>query len=528
MKKTLLAFTALFGIAVLANAQFRFSDGDATKLERGVSLTTDPVTGDVTALVHFNTNKTSTVASGSSKQTINGTRGQLINVYNENSAVTWPKGNESRLNNINQNNNVIMADSLGCFLDYYTAVDKPAMSADHGFWYPANVYFLKDKTLAAGVTDRTTLAEADRVFAIYPGMYKKYGAMFAFDLSGLSPTSDIEFEMYTYDDGNTGKTATYDLWIGIGNNAGITSNNIDTTKMTVVRNVYTSGEAMKTVKLAEAFGKNISELSKNKVYFAITTSGTGEAMNPMKYDPIIAFDNFKVTYSAPTWLNPASTLWNERSEYRNTDPIENVAVSAGEKAVFYVELEMKNRVVDLTVDLDKLEGASPETAMLRAVGAQAWVDNAWVDIAGVNVTPATQSATDGTWSKERLTIPASTNVQEKIRLVLNHEVKAADINGATFENRFELNNGVRFYYDVNAKLNLASSSLVSESVENISIYSAESKIFVKNAANNVTVYSTDGKAVRSVSKAAAAKGISVESGAYIVSTGKMTEKVIVK
>lgn len=517
MKKTFLVITAIT-VAFCVNAQFR----EETSADKGIEMTTDAL-GNTTLRAHFNTTNTKTVTSGSSKERQQGPRGQLVNVYNELNGIIWPKDNDTRINNINSNGNNMMADSLGCIIDFYSATGSPAMSSAHGFWYPTNAFILKDKTLADGITDRTTLAGADRVFAVYPGMYKSYAAMFGFNLEGKSAVTDIEFEMYTLDKGTAGGTATYDLWLGLG--TGITSNNIDTTKMTVVRGVYTSGEAQKTIKIANTFGLNISDLSNYKVYFAISTNGTGTAMNPMQYDPVIAFDNFTVTYASPAWINPVAVANEEVNNMANM--AENISL-VDNTAVFPLDLEMTNRVKNMTVTLDIESSVNPETAQLRIKGAQSWNGSAWVDIADATLTAPTTE--DGeSWSKEKITIPAGDGSQEKIRILLSANA-TGKADGDLCTQKFEIDNGVRIWYNYFGTFNMTPTSLLSAAIgtEQINIFSEQGKIFVQNTTESVTVYGLDGKVLQSVSGTDAASGIIINAGTYLVTAGNVSEKLIVK
>jgi hypothetical protein len=190
-----------------------------------------------------------------------------------------------------------------------------------------------------------------------------------------------------------------------------------------------------------------------------------------------------------------------------------------------VYLTDNNRAAALTVtEGNDGGGTNPKFtfAATGAVKAKAADGTYSVDV------PYTFVPTDGT-TKFLLTIPApavGTIVNDTLELALTVK-NIAD--GAISAERLEITNGVRFYYNVSAKgTTITGVPANPNPVAPVSIYSEAKSIVALNTTENVIVTNIDGRIIRNVNPSQAAKGIRVETGAYIVKTGNTIQKVLVK
>jgi hypothetical protein len=510
MKKTTVMLLASMFATSAIYAQFRIDKNYPTA---GIKATVDSAKATNTVLVDFNTDVVLSTYGVFKKATTQ--RGVQIKVYNEQGTEVSPV--DSKSNNYGSNGNPIHVANIDSIISFYTAKSVPAWSTSHNFWKPVN-----------GIFDIETTDPTNQAIGAYPGMYKEVDYRFYFNFEGYTVNSDIEFDINTLNVGNTAKTAVYKLMVSLGSDKTSRASESKTPDYQET-SFYTTGTGLKHVKLAEQFGVSPSVFSNKKIYIALYTTGTGDAINPFKYDPVIAVDNITTVLGLASWITPnvgiAANSGQETNSFGNqSSPVENIS-HVNDVATFPFDLEMKNRVKALSVAIDTK--MAPESLPLRLVGAQSWSGSEWVDITGVTITTPTQDV-NGDWGNEKISIPASTGGDEKIRLLLARNVKTADANGDIFNTRLELDNGTRFWYQYYGKFNNSSSSVAAETKPKVAIDVFEKKIVVTNATENVNVTDLKGQTIASVSNVEAASGISVATGTYVVSTGNVTKKLIVK
>jgi hypothetical protein len=175
---------------------------------------------------------------------------------------------------------------------------------------------------------------ANQAYGVHPGIYKKLEYDIALRLAGQVLTSDISFTMNTYDAGNTGETASYDLRLKFSST--------DTT----IQDFYTTGSGLKSVNVAETFGLPISALSnQSEVHLYISTDGTGTAIAEGSYDPTIVVDDITVTFAAPVWIEPSGGL--DGGTFSNADA--PFTGNVGEPTVVGLPLKIKGRVAALKI-----------------------------------------------------------------------------------------------------------------------------------------------------------------------------------
>lgn len=514
MKKTFLIGAAL-AVTLTAGAQFRI---DKDYPEAGTKVVVDSVAGQKSIVVDFNTNKSGLSVQGGSLVRAQNQRGMKVEVYTETGAVVQPPNNDSRINNYGGNGNMLCVEDVANIISYYTDPAAGAWSANHKFWMPSNALFYKNAGDAS-----------DRVFGVYPGMYKEILSYFYFNLDGLYLSSDLSVEMYTYDAGNTGAKAAYTMLVGIGKDyTGDYLSNPDYTNSNFykVDSIYVTGDALKTINVAEAIGLETSALNGKKLYITFRTKGTGVAMNPFQYDPVVVYDNFKVSATMPFWLTPDVGVEGNAVVNNSATPVENISLDENNRAIFPIDLEMKNRISAMKTTID-VENSNPAVLKYRLSGAQTWDGTQWVDIAGVQITAPVYDADKDSWSKESMTIPvtSATGDQEKVRILVYRDLKDTDNNGDIVTTRFELDNGVRIYYDYSGKINKSATSAAAALAEDMNIYASSGKLYVTNYSDDISIFNLSGQLVKTITGIDGQKGISLAEGNYLVSTKDGTVKV---
>ena len=164
----------------------------------------------------------------------------------------------------------------------------------------------------------------NEALAIYPGIFKEFDLRFSFRSDRRQWTRDIEFDVLTVDEGNTGKTATWDIIVSLTYN-GLNPNSdrdvTDSTRLgetgeiigglvitdaeTGVTNepiarrwkagTYTTGSPILHINVNKVMGLKPHELFNRTVVIALQTRGTeGDTDNATgTYDPIVGIDNIK-------------------------------------------------------------------------------------------------------------------------------------------------------------------------------------------------------------------------------------------
>ncbi len=279
---------------------------------------------------------------------------------------------------------------------------------------------------------------ANQAYGVHPGIYKKLEYEFVFRWAGQILTSDFEFDMFTYDEGNTGATATYYLRVDFGS--------IDTT----VQNVYVTGSELKHIKLAELTGLNISDFSnQSEVHIFIGTDGTGTEIAEGVYDPVVVFDNMTVTFAAPVWVDPAGGL--DGGTFGNADaPFKG---SIGEDKMVSIPLKMMGRVAPMTIT-DKLWKNNsgdkvnkvltfPDTLGIMANDGEG---NYTVEVP-YSIQPAAWDMGTQSWSEQKITVAAPETAQD-LDWMFSFKVKPEAENYFT---NIEIESTVRVTYQVHVE-----------------------------------------------------------------------------
>lgn len=504
MKKQILLIAALFGLSLGANAQFKM----ATNVSAGNLLETLP-NGDSRFTVNFNTDKAVFVKAQTQK-------GVQVCVFNDLGAEV--NGFNGKVNNYGGNGNFLHVDTISKLLDYNTVVTEKPWSSKQNFWKPEHL--LIDNGSAT-----------DQAFAAYPGIYKKVLYSFCFGMAGYGLNSDISLEMKTFDIGNTTKQATYKMMVGIDadvvlkdpKKAEAATSADNTATWYVVDNIYTTSataadQNLKKINVAEAIGLNPSAFNGKKVYILFYTAGTGTSIQHGIYEPIVAFDNMSVTYGVPSWIVPTVAKADVNIGYNDSVAIQK-PVNVESEIKFNLQDAKRAGIITIQEDASSAFGqfSFAETGAIKAKDANGQYT---IDV------PYTRTMGEKEGSpSEILTIPAPTSGLADDDLEITMKVTPTALSNI-MEN-LEITNGVRFRYQFFVQ-GVEGTGIQNPALTQNIISSNAGKIYVAKATGDVEVVNLAGVVLKTVSADAAASGIAVDQGAYIVKVADVIEKVSVK
>jgi len=186
-----------------------------------------------------------------------------------------------------------------------------------------------------------------------------------------------------------------------------------------------------------------------------------------------------------------------------------------------VYLKDKDRVAPLTI-INDVEFPPSKYQFLDSAGVFA------NDGAGNYTVPVTYTVTrsvlnseTGNYSDSYLTIPApASKVDDDIMVLMTFNPKASE-----FTERIEVNNGVRFWWDVQTKGYVG---LDKTTLATIKVYSSNSTIVLEGATQPVTLYNSLGQSMGSFQPDQATSGLVVKPGLWLVKTQEGTVKVMVR
>lgn len=373
------------------------------------------------------------------------------------------------------------------------------------------------------------------VFGMYPGRAKVIEYLYRFDYTAKACTDDITFEMNTYDTGNTGKTAVYQM--AVYKSSVSTANLIGDTV-----NVYTTGQGLKTVNLAQEIGVTPADLSNKSLYVVIKTYGTSNASDIVDglpniatvQDPTIVFDNFVLMYASSSWSVPSGVIASAVFNHNDGNPVyvgqsatdfsggTPVSAFINDTTKITINLVDINRIGAITIKEANDGGAhSANFAFTNTGCVKKKINGVFTDI------PYTYVPYEGTTPTAMvLTIPApaSGSVNDTLQIISS----AVNIpSAATRTVRYEIDNGIRFWYNVGAQGSLYTGNQ-SVDLNKVMISTSNNTVFVSNATENVIVTNINGQRVKISTALQAAKGIQLSTGLYIVKSGEFVQKVLVK
>ncbi|WP_297088157.1 cadherin-like beta sandwich domain-containing protein [uncultured Draconibacterium sp.] len=414
--------------AGVSNAQFKFGD----KSSIGQSITVDSLSGVTTFLVDFNTDKgnstwtqdsTGLSISFSKCQTNKGIKQE---VFTDASATAEKVFNgDFKVRNWGSYENPVRMASIDSMTAIFTKYgEKYAGTGDstkNVIWKPSACLF--------------DINDSNQVFGTHPGMYKRveYGFYFKFE---STLTSDIEFEMDTYDEGNTSQTASYKLIVAVGSEDNIVGE---------VADFYVSGSGKKSVKLAEAVGVDFATFSGTKVYFWLKTLGTGTEMAEDSFDPTVVFDNLTVSYQVPVWIAPPAGAIDGTVLNNMDDPFIAPADVASMDSLL---IQINNRSSALEIVDDLGDRKLLEVLNLMFMDTLGLMANDGNGNYNVEV-PYTYNApvwdvNKMEWSKQKITVAAPDSMINDDMMLYFH---ATPTSGNLHSARLEMDCGTRIWYD---------------------------------------------------------------------------------
>jgi len=454
--------------------------------------------------------------------------------------------NNRKADNWGSNCNIHRFRTIEDLLNFSVVDTEKIYSTKQQYWKPTNVIIDNKNN------------PADHVFAAYPGMYKKVSLGFQASIDGGGLKSDISFELMTANVGNTGKAATYKMIVSVGKESKFGSAPFSTVadmdaanfskiselrtafgneSLWVIDSIYTTSLTETFVKqkinIAESIGVQPGFFNGKKVYVTLYTTGTGTNIEPGVFDPVIAVDNVEGVYAPAGWALPANVVANTIIDHNNGTPVVDANGSTDYTAGTPVNVP-KDTVATIKLYLTSVNRASVLTITEANSGG---VSNPKYSFASTGAIKA--KAANGTYSVEvpytyapseagskfLLTIPTPENFgisNDTLEVSISVNV-AADI---TALERLEINNGVRFWYDIAAK---GITTLLGVSpVKTLKIYSIDNKIIVNNANDDVVISDLSGKTISKISSIEATKGVSLKDGVYIVKAGDKSEKILVR
>ena len=416
--------TCMLLVSGLSYGQLKFGD----KSTVGQTLTLDNEAGVATVDVTFNTDKGLSSAvwndanqnydiSISKCQT---NKGFQVNVYDESDAAVVNSDFRCRRYNSYENPaHVESVASLQAILDAY-AVNDPQTSTSKQL--PAHCLF--------------DIAADNQAFGAWPGKYKKVEYGFNVKFASIVE-NDITFDIDTYDDGNTGATASYELTVYIG---GTDAGNLVAT----VPDFYVSGSGVKNVSLAANAGIQVSDFSNANVYWFLKTSGTGTAIADDLFDPTIVFDNLNVSYNPPAWFAPKGGIEANVTLNNESSP---ELVRAGETTTFAFPLKTAKRATSLTITNDLVDNTKEPIFSIAETGALKANDGSGNYTVDVEYTFKASTFDGEHWSKPQIQVAAPVEGTADDDLMLYFDVAPAEL--GTYMDKFELDCGTRIWYEFN-------------------------------------------------------------------------------
>lgn len=523
MKKTIPIFVFLF-LSSLSMAQFNM-----VTHAFGQTLDTSDPTGRQVFTVHFNsTNPAASWIFNTETQTYTITqrkrqtqRGLQVNVYGD--AVTTGNG--------------IISPDFEC-RDYGGNRNPHHVASLDSLLSVLRVFELMGTTTNSRLRPAACLFHVDndannQAFGAYPAHYKRVEYGFRYNFAGRTVTDDIQFDIQTYALGNTGKSATYKLEVYTGS---VSAANL----IGEVANIYTTGEAKKTIRVAQAIGLTPAAFTNRAIFFFLKTMGTtnesgiADAVPNAEgiMDPFVVIDNMSVAFLNPIWRQPVGAITNAVFNHNNGNP-QFIAVSstdfsggtpvnviAGSDQPIRIYLSSENRVGTLTVTEANSGGVKATAYSVMETGALKLKDGSGqftIDIPYTRTLHATSNIFTVT-----VAAPISA-VNEEMELTIMANVPLQ----ATRTVRLEINNGVRFWYNVSATGVSDVNTRLDETNLETNLKVVDRRIVMLNAQPITKVYTLTGQLVRTADQHTASQGIPVPSGVYIVTSGSIRAKVLV-
>lgn len=544
MKKQILLAAALCSVAFgTVNAQLQTGRSDAgigcsdTKQENGNQLVE----------VTFNTNKGySTDASNTNRITCNSIKGfcaAALTTEGLNSNLAEYIGKSASLPNhwvsgTNQTFKAKRYKDVATLVKSFSKEGDAACSVTHDYWKCANI-----------IMDVPGTDAKEHAWAVWSGINKRRVMMIAFaGTDGLANLAkDIEFELMTLDAGTTGQASTYKMILDLEKNSvalgginkaysktgddvalldSISSQNIDQvnaalgSKLLVVDNIYTTTTDgtldRKTIKLAESVGLSINDIRGKKINIILYGTTSGTPVQPGLYEPTIGVKNIRAEYSSLEWVYPILPTGAVADTVK-------ADVIKGEEAAITFRLADKGRYANLVIVGDG-DNKMSSSFYFKEEGCVMSKNEATGEY-DIPVTYTYKPTDIDAQTPMSMTVPGSVDgapINDDMQVTIFAKLRKDGVY------RLELNNGTRLLIDVLATAIDAPVNVTDEAVKAAKVRVQDNSIFVENATEDVLISNTAGQMVKTVSAEVAGRGIAMVNGIYLVKTGNIVEKVLVK
>lgn len=379
----------------------------------------------------------------------------------------------------------------------------------------------------------------DQAFGAYAGTYKKVELALTFALRGCNLQSDISFDVSTLDAGNTGRTATYKLLVGIDYRNNLGANDAaslekatsadNTENWFVIENFYTTGSKgdRKSFKLAELIKGAYTQFNSKTIYLFLYTEGTDSDVAEGNYEPIIGLDNLTFTYDAPLWIEPAIQEKDQNVGYNDSVTIK---AEKGKITPLTFRIKDQKRGGTLVVRCNSAKNPAKSNKFYfperGAVKANDGAGNYTMEV------PYTYTPCETNGSMVLLTIAAPESgqvVEDDLEITFSVDLTASTVRvGRSYKDKMEIDNGIRYFQDVFIEAVEETVGIEKAQADRPVVYVMDGCIRVKNSAGSVEVYSLSGSLIKTVSAEMATQGIPVVPGIYLVSVQGITQKVMVE
>ena len=303
-------------------------------------------------------------------------------------------------------------------------------------------------------------------------------------------------------------------------------------------NIYVTGEPKKTINIAQAIGLSPSVFTNQNIFVFLKTMGTTNAEGVADavpnaegvMDPFIVIDNVNMFFGNPRWESPVGVVGNAVFNHNSGQPVLTVSSdwSGGTPVPVAASLNRPVKLYFSSVDrvgtiviTEANDGGGhaaaysfEETGAIKRKSISGMYDQ---DVAYTR----TINAVSGVYT---LTVaaPASGSVNDDIEVTLMANVPLA----ATRTVRLELNNGIRFWYNVSAiGMEDIGTSVDQANAAKFAFVLGRS---IVSEAGALQIFNVNGQLLKSVNASAANAGVSVEPGIYIVKSDGKVQKVVVR
>ncbi|MCE1156540.1 MAG: hypothetical protein LWW91_10530, partial [Bacteroidales bacterium] len=260
--------------------------------------------------------------------------------------------------------------------------------------------------------------------------------------------------------------------------------------------------------------------------------GVNANNEPLAYDPTVVFDNMLVMFQSPAWVVPAGAVGNAIINHNNGTPEVTVTgdfsggtavpVTAAAETAVKFNLQGNGRVGTLTITEGNDGGGHASAFTFAETGAIKQKDalgEYTIDVPYTRVI----NETSGVYT---LTVaaPAAGSTNDDLQVSVLATVPAE----ATRTIRLEINNGVRFWYNLAAAGTISTSTTQAEGKLYLTAEEGALNLSGLESGKQVRVYNAAGQLVHQSISPAGDMKIKLSQGMYLIQTEGFITKAIVR